>query len=364
MTDELTPQERLLRSEGEALLREVSKGKPSALVGVDGQPLKITVEPPAVSDDPAAAKAKALAAAKKRVADNADKINALLKENPEAQECSAAVLVAWRLLYWGIQELGTHEGMTNEFLTQVSDSMRASVVSSGYSIADLQADLKHKVLPFLQDRVRHYKAAQGKREKKIAAINRSLGGKGIALPCQSLRALFPKKPFAPGSLLVLHGNREALRAALKLCSFEHMLKNGGQPYYLSSVDGETEGDWAHLIMPPAWWSNAASELAKLAEVLAPVVEAETALVVIEDLELLFMADGQERPPLERKSKALARLYQWAVENLTAVVVGDNTGEDVPDERLYGQLPHAAVALQELDGVRHVVIGNDPLIVRK
>lgn len=357
----LSPEELLLKSEGESLLRQLSKDvKVSPIVGTDGKPLESKVEPPAASEG--AEQRKALEAAKQRVEENSKKINEILKAHPKAALCANSVLQAWRLLYWGMNELGIYEGMTPALLTQISDSMRAAVLSSaGYSVEDLQVALKHHILPFLQERVRYYKAEQGKREKKIEALNKRLKGKGIALPCQSLRVLFTEeKPFGLGRVLVLHGARAAVREALKVCSREHILKNGGHPYYLSAVEGESDAAWASVVMPPSWWRNAASEVPKLNEILQPIVDSHSALVLAEDLEALYLADGVERAPLERKSRALARLYQWSLENLSAFIIGDVTDEDVPDERLYGQLPHAAVALQEFDGRKHVVIGNDPV----
>jgi hypothetical protein len=355
----LTPQELSLRSEGESLLRMIVKDKAPVVVGADGQPI---ASKPVVSEGISNTdRAKMAEEAKRRIKENAEKLTALMASNPTVKDCAESLLQAWRMVYWLSMELGSCEEMKTELITQLSDSMRASAISQGFSVADLVADLKHRVVPFMQHRVKHYKAEQGKRQRKLDEINRGLRGKGIALPCQSLRALFPETPFSPGNTLILHGPREAVREALKLCSAEHLKRNGGRPYYLSFVEGEASGEWAHVVMPPAWWRDGASEPAKLESVLQPVLDEGAALVLVENLEML--SPLHPNTPQARKARALGRLHQWAFEHLSAVIAGDVTDEDALDVRVYGALPHVAVSIQEMDGKRQLAIGNDFLEIK-
>jgi hypothetical protein len=356
----LTPQELALQSEGESLLQKLTKDKPPVIVGADGQPVQS--KPAVVEGALGAEQAKAIEETKRKIKENADKLNELIDSDKNVRDCSTAMLHAWRLLYWLSMELGSTEEMKSELITQLSDSMRASALSQGFSVADLVAGLKHRVIPFMQERVRHYTAEQTRRKKKLEAINRGLRGKGLALPCQSLKALFPKEPFfSPGDMLVLHGAQEAVRAALKACSTEHLTHNGGKPYYLSAVEGEAAGEWAHVIMPPAWWRDGASEVVKLEGVLQPVLDEGAAMVLVENLEML--SPLHPNTPQARKARALGRLRQWGFEHMSAIIVGDVTDEDALDLRVYGALPHVAVAVQELDGKRQLVIGNDVLEIK-
>jgi hypothetical protein len=360
MTDKpLTPRELALRSEGESMLRTLAKDKKPAIVGPDGQPVDAKpVVPEGLSN---ADRVKMAEEAKRRIKENADKLTELMASDSVVKDCAESLLQAWRLVYWLSMELGSCEEMKSELIAQLSDSMRASAISQGFSVADLVASLKHRVVPFMQHRVKYYKAEQGKRQRKLDEINRGLRGKGIALPCQSLRALFPEKPFSPGNTLILHGSQEAVRLALKACSNEHIERNGGKPFYLSSVEGEASGSWASIVMPPAWWRDGASEPAKLDSVLQPVLNAGSALVLVENLEML--SPLHPNTPQARKARALGRLHQWAFEHLSALIVGDVTDEDALDIRVYGALPHVAVSVQEMDGKRQLVIGNDFLEIK-
>ncbi len=336
--------------------------KEGAIVGPDGQPVQAEkVEPVQAVEDPKEKEKQAIAEARKRVQANAEKISEIFRKLPDSERCAATALQAWRLLFWAMNELSTYEGMTPELIQQVSDSMRASALSGGYDISVLRVEIERKAIPFLKDKIRDYAAEQRKRKAAIERVERQIGRAGIALPGHSLKEAVGGK-FGPGKLLVVHGPADAVRTALVLISRTSLAQNGSAPFYLSAVEGEQDGDWAETVMPPAWWRNAATEAGRLETTLDPVLDEESVLVLVEGLETLYVTDGTERHPMERKNRALARLYEWAVNHLVAVVVGDPTDEDVPDKRVYGTLPSLAVRLQELDGRPHIAIGNDCLLL--
>ena len=339
--------------------KDKKEGRIVDATGKSITPEKEKVEPVKAVADPAEQEKQALAQAKERAQRNADRINEIFKKLPDAERCANTALQAWRLLFWSMNEMGTYEGMTADLIQQISDSMRASALSGNYDIAALRHAIEHKAIPFLKDKIRDYAAEQRRRKAVIGRIEKQIGRDGIALPCQSLREAVKGK-FVPGHILVLHGPEDAVRTALRLVSKTSRDKNGSAPFYLSGQEGEISGDWAETVMPPSWWNNSAVEAGKLDSTLQPVLDAESVLVLVEGLEGLFLHDGTERIPAERKNRALARIYEWGVNNLVAVVVGDFTDEDVPDPRAYGALPHVAVKLQEMDGRPHVVIGNDCL----
>jgi hypothetical protein len=288
----------------------------------------------------------------------------LLKMSKEAKgfdECMTAIVEAYRILFWSLNELGTYEGMDADTLNQVSTQSRL-VAQQGFSLADVIKHTKHVVMPYLMERNRHYSAEQGKRKKKLAKITSKLKKTGITLPGRSLAALFKDKPLTPPMSFVVRGSAQDVRDALKLISYGHMKFNGGEPTYLSSLAGETKGDFATTIMPPAWWKNSAREIAVLESTLHSVVDSESLLLLVEDLEMLFTLDsGNEvNTPRRRKAVALGRLYSWAFNNQISLVVGDITDEDVPDAGVYGSMPNIAVGHVDSEKGRHLVIGNDTL----
>jgi hypothetical protein len=211
----------------------------------------------------------------------------------------------------------------------------------------------------MHERVSYYAQEKRKRDVKIKEIEKRMGKKGIALPCQSLRALFEEgRSFSIGSMLVLHGRPDAVRAALKLCVRHHMQENFGHPFYLSTEEKPVQPK-NPTVMPLQWWAGKARSIAEMEEVLQPVVEKHhSILLAVEDADRLWTTDERGRPKEHIKVKATARLYQWAYTNQVAVILGDVS--EPFNEKIYGDLPRCKVALAELDGKPHVVVGNDTI----
>jgi hypothetical protein len=386
MTDrpqELTPEERAIAAEGQALEAEVRKlkgeeKKEPGLLGPDGQPIEEKPEGIVTTEDDAKKLQKeAIKAARKRIEENTEKIKAILEKEDTARMASEAVLCAWRLLFFSLNDLGTFEGMTNDMLEQISNSMRAAAMQGGINVHELRHALlggKRKlkdgrqefgVVRYLKQRIEYYAAASRRRQTALKQIRRRIGDKGIALPCHSLRNLFKNEPyFTAGRIIILRGEERAVRMALRHCAFEHQTKNRGEPFYLSSGRDKQEWDAAFTVMPLKWWQNAADSDHRLMETFKPVVESNSMLLVMEGLTHLWTPeDWSKKPDWERRARALGKLYQWAVENLVAVIVGDfvETGEEV-EERSYGGLSHVPVATGRPEGSDEecLLVGGDPL----
>jgi hypothetical protein len=387
---ELTPEERAVAAEGLSLEAEVKriKGeeqKEPGLLGPDGKPLDEKPEGIVTTEDSAEEQMRqAIAVRRKHIEENSKKINEILDKHDTARMASEAVLCAWKLLFFSINDLGTFKGMTNDMLEQVSNSMRAVAMQGGINVHELRHALlggKKKlkdgrkefgVVPYLKSRIEYYAAASRKRKAAIKEVQRRIGDKGIALPCHTLREIFKEEPyFTAGRMLVLRGEERAVRMALRHCAFEHQTKNGGEPFYLSSARGQQEWDAAFKIMPLKWWDNAADTDHRLMETFQPVVDSKSVLLVMEGLTHLWAPEewDAKKPDWERKARALGKLYQWATENLVAVIVGDfvDPGEEV-EERTYGGLPHVNVTIGRPGGSdeESLLIGSDvlPLITEE
>ena len=282
-----------------------------------------------------------------------------MSANPHAAKCAVTIHAGWQLLYWTMNDLLTIEGMTDELVQQLSDHLRTSAMSKGFDVGELLTKIRTSCVPFIQERVSYYAQEKRKRDVKIKEVERRTGKKGIALPCQSLRALFEEDaPFNIGGMLVLHGKPDAVRAALKLCARHHMKENLGHPFYLSTEEKPAQPTNL-TVMPLKWWAGKAHAIVELEETLQPVVDKPHAiLLVVEDANKLWEVDDRDRAREHVKVKATARLYQWAYTNQVAVILGD--ASESLDEKIYGELPRCKVALADLDGKQHVVIGNDTI----
>lgn len=366
--EELTPLERATQAEGMAMLDKLQKLKAEAgaspLVGEDGKPLETekSVKPPGETDQEEAEMLKRKREIQKRIEENAARLSQIMETNPRAAKCATTIHAAWQTLYWGMNELLTIEELDNELVQQMSDHLRAAAMSKGFDVGVLISKLRNTCVPFMMDRAAFYMQEQKKRKAKIKQIEKRVGKKGIALPCQSLRALFEEKPFNIGNMFVLHGKPDAVRAALKLCARHHMKENFGHPYYLSTEE-KPQQPKNPTVMAAKWWVGKAENIRALEEVLHPIVEKEhSVLLLVEDADKLWEKDERGRDKTHLKVKATARLYQWAFENQVAVILGDVS--DPFNEKIYGDLPRCAVALAELDEKPHVVIGSDTVPIEE
>jgi hypothetical protein len=361
--EDLTPLELATQRDGMAMIDKLQEMKREAgesiILGEDGKPIKTekSIKPP--GEEELNLRQKAMQDVKARVERNAERLSEIMQTNMHAAQCATTIHAAWQLLYWALNDLLTIRELDNELVQQLSDHLRASAMSTGYDVNTLMAKIRNTCVPFMHERIAYYAQEKRKRDEKIKEIEKRMGKKGIALPCLSLCALFEEgKPFSPGGMLVLHGKPAAVRAALKLCIRHHIKENAGHPFYLSTEEKPVQPK-NPTVMPLQWWVGKARSIVEMEDTLQHVVDKQnTVLLAVEDVDRLWETDERERSKEHIKVKATARLYQWAYTNQVAVIVGD--ASEAFNEKIYGGLPHCAVALTELDGKPHVVIGNDTL----
>lgn len=384
---ELSPEELIVAAEGQALEGKVKKlrgieDNQSRILDSSGKPIEYPViEEKAVSLESTEKEnyKRAMEMARSKVKENADTLTKILDSNPEVKAGAVTVLTAYKLLFFALNDIGaSSKEMTEELLMQLSDSMRAAAVHGGVDVYNLRHDILGKkvkdpltnkmvelgVLPYLKDRIEYYAQNSRKRKAAINQVHKRIGNKGIALPCYSLTDLYNEKPFfTAGCMIVIHGEERAVRMALRHCAFRHQTVNGANPYYLSADREKQNWDAAFTVMHQKWWRNAAKSDHDLIETFQPIVDSSSVLLLMEGLTYLLDPDkpvdiGDD---WQRKAKALSKLYQWAVENLVAAIVGDFVEGDV-DERTYGKIPHIAVKIAKVnaDEQESLFIGNDKL----
>lgn len=339
--EELSPKEKLLQVEGEALLRAVAaqQGKPQSIIaGPDGHPLPSTTPAP----NPLEQAEKLQNERHQKIEEASQRLGEIVAHDESAMRACEIMLVAHKLITWAKMELGQADGVSDEIIEYAERFMRAKAYGGkGFDIRSLHAQTRDFAVKYLKERMMYYAQVSKERQARLHNIQRRLGKKGIALP-KPLSDKF-EKGFMPGKLLVLHGSADAVRLAAQSCSLWHKSVDKAKVYYLSNQQGETSGDWATTVMPPSWWKGCGTALVKLYEALDPVVKDECMLLVVEEMESLMLIAETGQTPQERRSLILKRLYQWAVETQTAVIVGDVTDQDIPSESRYGSLPNVKVS---------------------
>lgn len=343
--EELSPKELLLKTEGEAMLRAVAAQKPqSAIVGPDGQALPASTAGATVpAPNPAEQVEKIRRQQRDKAEDASQRLSEIVAHDESALRACEIMLIAHKLVCWAKMELGQADGVSDEIIEYAERFMRAKAYAGkGFHIQSLHAQTRDFAVKYLKERMMYYAQEAKARQARLHEIKRRLGGSGITLPTP-IKAKF-ENSFMPGQLLILHGSAAAVREAAQICSRLHKNKDKAQVYYLSNQTGETEGEWATTVMPPSWWRGSGTALVKLYEVLDPVVKSACMLVVVEEIESFMLISEAGQAPQERRSLILKRLYQWAVETQTAVIVGDVTDQDIPRDNRYGHLPNVEVVV--------------------
>ena len=338
---ELTPREMALKAEGEALLKQIAKDKPapSPILGSDGLPVGSAPETPEEKLQ------RLQKERRQRIEEMSAKLQEVTEKDPLASGALQTILTIYRLLAWARIELATRDGMTDEITHFGEAAMKMKAEDpEGFDVRQVYSQLKNKIMPFVQQRIREYEAAAKRREAALSAVMRKLGGKGIYVPAPVATKL--KKPFGPGQLLIFHGDQPAVTAACNLCAAKHGVQDAGAVYFLATQEQATGLASNIVIMPINWWKNAARAMSTMYDTLQPVLDHVAVMLVVEDLENMFILDPGGAPVLDRKAQALMRLYQWTTEKFVAVIVGDVITEDAYTPRLYGGLPHFGVELRE------------------
>lgn len=345
--NELTPQERALQAEGNAMLREIAKNNPPAtpILGPDGNPIppKEGVMKAELSDPRLDHIKKMEEARRKRTDELHAELKNLTENDKDALDLCAVLLASHQLVMWAKTELFCRTDSSEELVEFAERFMRETAYQKPYTLQETIYKVKADALTIAEKFRRESQRKSHVRSQKLKRIAKALRENSFVLPNDALISMFKGK-FGIGEVLVLYGKRTAVRDATAFCAKLNCGKGMGQVHYLSSRE-EPDPKLADTVMPPAWWKNAACSMKKLYETLQPIVDREAVLTIVENVEDMYLtpgSGGQDFGPLRRKSMAIARLYQWARENAATVIIGDATDEDVPNVKVYGYAQHAFV----------------------
>lgn len=360
MSEELTPQERMLKGEGDALMKAIRANGPkkSTIVGADGEAFTMGESVPA-------AEIAKISPQQEREFHRVRSLTRFQKildsergtgKKPVAGDLEKVYDVMFachKLLFWARMEMANHPDIADEMITDIEMSVQSAIYhdAKGFDLQGIAGQLKHGVVKIVDDFVRKYQDQGKVRGIHIKKIKDRLGDKGITLPGKIRQSL--TGPLMPGRVMVLTGTRAATQEALALFAKTHVAEDKATVFHLTTSDILTKGEGITYMHRDAW-ENAASKISSLNERLEVVTESDCMMVVIDDLDLLYTEDP-ELGPDERKMYALKRAYQWAVENLVAVVVADTTNKN-PDQ--YGFLPSFEVQRVEQGGKMVLQIGTE------
>ena len=343
--EELTPKEKIIQNEGDAMSNALRGSTSSPLVGPDGQPLEKALAPPGEDGvDPAEEARRRQVAERVQMVEEAQKLLLELSAKDEVlTNCMAVMLVAHRLIYWAKIEMASREDVTDLLMDFAERFQRAKAYGErpeGYWLSNMRGSVLDHVVPFLTERIQYYSDARRVRDMRLKKVYKKMGGrKTLSLPLH-VQYKF-ERGFRPGDVLVVHGPNA--KTAVQKCGKEHRMHDRGRVYCLSLKDAHEENDYADVLMPAGWWKNAAASLNKLDETLNPVADDECALLIIERLDDLMLDSEKHKAPMERKVMALTRVYAWARENSVAVIAADFLPPGVDAGRIYQAVPYVTDA---------------------
>lgn len=336
----------LLQVEGESLLNAVrQQAQPAAtapcLVDPTGAPLgKTEDEKPKVEFSPEALREALQKQTEERRVGNAKLLSGIFDENLKQSKVRDLMCLAHKILMWCRMEMAGHPDITDEMIEDLDHILQHQIYANpkGFDFRTLVSQLKNYGIKTMQEFERDYADAARVRRMQIEKVKKRIGKDGLALP-PDMRAILGKN-FGPGMTFILRGDKGSTQAALQylLGAFHPALD---QVYLAQRENGHTP--FGHVTpMQPAWWADAASKLSTLNAAFEPVLKADSLLLAIEDVDMLFTSDVNA-DPLMRKQLSIKRVYQWAVENMVAVILCDNDTAVVQHERPYGFIPYTQVS---------------------
>jgi hypothetical protein len=221
-------------------------------------------------------------------------------------------------------------------------------------------DVRKVVCEFLKERNQLYEEFARRRRAKIGKTIKKLGNEGFQLPCKSLMQVRDEKMggrFLPGQLLILYGPADAIAAGLRLIGNTHV-RESEVHHFQATESGEVETD--ATVVAASWWRNCLQSICKFYDTLAPVAESLSTMLLIDDLNLIFLAGEQQMAVVERKNRILSALRQWAIEHHVIVVAGDPVSKEFLKARKYGGLPCATVLIEEKDDRKYLVVEGEEI----
>lgn len=376
MNQDLTPEQREIlandkalraQRDGEAMLKEIAKGKPATILGADGRSLtpEKTLDEQRIESE-TAFRNEAIA--------NTDRLAERLKEMIAQDKIAASAVEALmdghRLILWATIELANCDGADDDLLKFADRYLETAVHHGrGFDIRKLRARLRDVTMPFLGDRLKHYEALGTQRKKAFARVKPAMKDGTLPLPFPGLSGKF-EGGFKPKQILILSGQKESTALAIGLLR-QFFDKRALPTLLLSMDDGLTPGR-NETIMPLKWWQYCTVDLHRLYDTLKPAIAAQCIVTLVESAEHLHgeveektipditgEASRHEEDSLRAKVMAFHRMYQWTVEHSMCTFVADEPTPNQKDE-LYGALPYVKVSMDE----EFLIIGTDKIPLKK
>lgn len=363
MNKELNPRERALKAEGDRMLDAIQQmsGKKSPILGPDGQPLasserKPEGEPAKDGEAPKSIVGSIVEESRKRREELSKECLDLMNADKNLSRCTGQVNMAYKLLYWLIQELGTYPGVQPKHVEHLSASLRANALKGGFNVNEILTQIKTTTLPFLHEKIQFYAALKRQRDAQVRRIEKKIGKEGIKFPCFAMSTVFPSG-FKPGQMLVVYGPKEAVKLALR------MIRSANKADHVWLFDDGSQSGESRTC-PLSWWAGCAGESSRFKDVMR-AVDGETALLIVDDVSKIFDAAGYSadvHQKAEAAARGLSEVLKWGYEQGISSIVGmfEEDGAEAPPPNT---IPHIAVRMQEKDGKQFLVIGSDFLEVK-
>lgn len=354
--------------EGDALLARAmaTPGAPvqlgSGLLNSTGEQMKS--ETPAAPKPPTpeeVAKHEAGLQAQKKIHDDhvasvMKRLQELIAKDSELTDLMSLVLLSHRIIAFAKMEMAFRPGMSDELIDYTERAQHAKANDPrGFDTRDLEKGIKGQLLPILRALTKKYELLANLRITKLKKAQAKLPS-GFNLPVPFAKKF--AKPFHIGNMMIVTGPEVAVQAAMNFLTGV-VAAHGVESYRLHSKLSGNDEKLSQTVMPATWWRGGADDLSKLEELLRPVFDSIAPIAFVDEVIQLISPTGAVTP-LERKAGAIRALKQWSTENMCALIAGDVIDDDVPDTRVYGNIPYFKVRVEEKDGKRVLLVDEQPI----
>lgn len=296
------------------------------------------------------------------------KLKELLSNNQDAAMTYQAMVLGYRLYMWGLFAFQDRSDF-DPSQTVVLSNIVQTTASERFRFHDLFKQLGHQDLKeFLKGKSKESLRDDKTRRSKLAAINKRLKRTDVPVFVHSLATRFKDNKFPLSGVLMIFGPAEAIRFIMRKQAFHHA-SNGGRPVMFTDDERAEKPEHKKIaVMPEPWYRNAGVNHGTLAAVLEPARKSD--LLLVDNIDKLCNALPVSENRKGRIILANSVLRQYAANNPMAVMLGipwcdsdfvKGKSTELPMSQRYGKLmrePHIICRIQEVDGKRNVVIGND------
>lgn len=339
-------QDAAIRAEGEAMIAAIQKpSEPKAgLIDATGAPLGQPEQGSKVTLSQEALQQNAEYQLEQRRMRSAQKLEKIVQVDLQTARVRDVIYLAYQLLFWARMEMSTNDNVSDEMIQDCEFITQWSIYKNAktFDFKKLVSRLKNFGVGALKEFQQRYTDRGRIQAMRLKTIKTVLGDKGIPTTA-GIEALLGH-PFTPGRMLILRGDAVSTQKALMFI-LKHFPAESG-PVFQAHMDAGISNGPTIRALPRAWWHNAAQTTKKLDEIFNVVLSTQSLLLGIEDITHLFdmkvnLEEDSTLSAEERKAFAIKRMYQWASDNLVAVVLCDNTTEPVRGKP-YGHIPYVQV----------------------